>query len=803
MSDAAVARLAAPSEVNWDGILDNAFQMGPYNRVTQVAGWTFVTGMQVNYPQVYDQLPAGSTKLFVLADTITFAGLSMQMRPGTSQILMGRVIDPKDGASIFFGPPHPELTGNFGILTADRSGMEKLPTKVRQRVYPTRFSWDYEWDEYLVTSRGGFQGALRRIPSSVPVGPCKAFLTRMHLAALSLADHGKLEFASQMFDKLQQLLALFPEDFFTDLRVQAIASRELLQPLRPTTDLVPYLSPSVYANLAEKYGPALQVYAATFTNFVNRAIDVSDRQAAATLILNEKDNANLFQDLVTTQLNRNLDIANKNITKATTSMGSQQNAVNQAKSDFEKGMQKWEEQKKREAAMAIASAAVSFISGIASMFAGNPNGATAAANAAEQVEKAATTLQKLSELMKKLVTIGKVIAKIAELAAAVQKAVNQMESAKGLADRMSRLTIETNDADIQGAPSAGAFWDQLWVELETQLEEPIKQGIDGSSVYLKELKVLVIYGRALTTAQAALVPLMQEIARAALQAEIAESQQKDVEGEIERMKANQAVSAEAAAMLWMRYKTVQRSMLIALQNFDAAERYWALSDVPASRDVNRPIIDIAGDLLAIADIKQRQQVALESFRPPPTDFTTEPYEVPQAAVDEFLKTGQFALRFTPLSSPISGWGRVGRVRVVEVFVWIKWIEGKRPQKGTVGFRIRTNGIYADQRLESGIIKSFCFTANPLNFTFRYTLNGYSDDSRGSINSHAAVAEEFRTEYSEPTLFAEWQLSLLASEGKSGAVDPALASAIKGISVTFSGTMIDDPGLLNKRPRLAS
>ena len=83
------------------------------------------------------------------------------------------------------------------------------------------------------------------------------------------------------------------------------------------------------------------------------------------------------------------------------------------------------------------------------------------------------------------------------------------------------------------------------------------------------------------------------------------------------------------------------------------------------------------------------------------------------------------------------------------------------------------------------------------------MNGYSDDSRGSINSHAAVAEEFRTEYSEPTLFAEWQLSLLASEGKSGAVDPALASAIKGISVTFSGTMIDDPGLLNKRPRLAS
>ncbi len=121
-----------------------------------------------------------------------------------------------------------------------------------------------------------------------------------------------------------------------------------------------------------------------------------------------------------------------------------------------------------------------------------------------------------------------------------------MDSAKDLANRMSQLTVAANNADMEGAPSAGAYWDRLWVELETQLAVPIKQEIDGADEYLKELKVLIIYGRALTTAQAALVPLMQEIARAALQAEIAKSQQKDVEGEIKRLKPNQAGSAESA-----------------------------------------------------------------------------------------------------------------------------------------------------------------------------------------------------------------------------------------------------------------
>ena len=95
MSQLLETPLAVAGQVDWDAILDSAFQMGNYSRVTRVNDWTVVTGMQINFPEVWNQAPSGSTKLLVLADTINFAGGGMRLIAGTSTILMGRVIAPK------------------------------------------------------------------------------------------------------------------------------------------------------------------------------------------------------------------------------------------------------------------------------------------------------------------------------------------------------------------------------------------------------------------------------------------------------------------------------------------------------------------------------------------------------------------------------------------------------------------------------------------------------------------------------------------------------------------------------------
>ena len=122
---------------------------------------------------------------------------------------------------------------------------------------------------------------------------------------------------------------------------------------------------------------------------------------------------------------------------------------------------------------------------MASLFTGNPKGAADAANGVAEAAKTASKLAKLAELMQKLVKIGKVIAKVVQLCAVIYEAAGKISNAKDLAERMSAATLGSNSEDMQDAPSAGAYWDQLWVEVETQLTVPVQEQIDGASEYLK------------------------------------------------------------------------------------------------------------------------------------------------------------------------------------------------------------------------------------------------------------------------------------------------------------------------------
>lgn len=796
--------------INWDAILDDAFKMGSSTRITRENDWQVITGMQVNLPDILNQGITRSGKLFILADTVDVgkAGIKHIDLSGFDHCwifatVINRLYDarflmadpPTDKAfSVYLRPKiwgHPGLgDGQWSVDTPTREGMriqKELPGMVGITLSRSRDSGK--------TMPEGLADV-----GKLPWEACKEFLCRIQLAAQSEADAGRTEIASQLIDKLQQTSSLFRgeqtfapgEQIFSDMLLQCAALRESLQPVRLESDHVPYLSPSVYARLATAYGPALKAFADTFANFMNRSFDLAQRKAAGRMMLDERGDALKFQSLVSSQLSENLRIAKENVSKAQQSITSQEGRVQQAASTFQSGMESWKREQDREAALAIVSGVLGFLGGMASLFTGNPKGAADAANGVAEAAKTASKLAKLAELMQKLVKIGKVIAKVVQLCAVIYEAAGKISNAKDLAERMSAATLGSNSEDMQDAPSAGAYWDQLWVEVETQLTVPVQEQIDGASEYLKELKILVIYGRALTTAYATLPPIMQEIARANLQAEIANRQRASVEQEIGRLEAGQAATGQAAAPLWLRYRMVQRSMLVALLNYDAARRYWALSDTRIEYDQKRSIHDIARALLEIADIEERQREALQSFSPPPQDFSHKAYPIPQPAIDEFLETGELVLRFTPRDSPFK-MGRAGRVRVKEIFVWVNWLEGRQPSTGQVEFTVRTNGIYVDQRLEAGKVKSFCFVATPLNLTFLYGLEGYSGGNRYSaIRTPASVAKEFRTSYSEPTLFTEWRLSLPRKDGEDDSLDlAAFSSALKGITVEFSGTFIKD------------
>ena len=276
------------------------------------------------------------------------------------------------------------------------------------------------------------------------------------------------------------------------------------------------------------------------------------------------------------------------------------------------------------------------------------------------------------------------------------------------------------------------------------------------------------------------------MARASLLAELAKRQHKAVAEEIKTLQAGKPASAMAVLALWLRHRMVQRAMFTALQDFDASLRYWALTVEPPQRNPFRPIKDLAGDLLEVADVQASFQRAVASFDPKPQDFERERFTVPETAVADFLRDGSFALRFTPDFGPVAGWGNVGRVRVVAVAVRVIWNKDKRPEEGKMELTIRTDGDYYDQRVVSGEVKPFRFIGSRVNLTFRY------DHVLQVITTPAAVSKDFRAFYIDPTLFTEWQFSLPKKED---IIDrealKALQGAVKGIELEFSGTFIKD------------
>lgn len=817
---ASATQAAVPGDApDWDAIIDQAGPAGPLDRHFRPGPyWQVITGMRVDLADALQRARDASDasfshyRLLIFADTVVARHDALKTIAFdwlTTVVVIGRRLE--TNAILHLEHSEGPLTFGFYMRQVDPAGCQMKLTR--------HFTWDATVDGsvHRAERTGDLDDPLKPqvtwsfveierddpnlwpyqvLPmefSLMPMGACLPLLERMLFAGQWLAAQGQGERAIELLGRLQDLLALRPEqEGWQALALSCASVLELLQPVRLDPDQVPYLSASFYGDVARDHVPTLQAYSGSYARLADRNVDLETRRQAARRVLGEKDDAGAFQKLVAAQLAENLRLATTNVKRAQDAMEPQGANVRRAEAAFKAGLAAWQAAKEAEAAWAIAGAVFAFASGVGEMFAGNGSGAASAAKAAADV---ASTASKLADIMKKLVKVGQAIEKIVKMCIAIVAAADKISDAGKFASDLSAINRETLTDDAKGAPSAGAYWDQLWVEVETQLAPAIKEGVGGAEEYLKELKILVIYGRALTTAQAALPPLIQEIARSRLQTEIAARQHAAVLSEIEALKQGEILSAHAMVLLWGNYRAMQRSLLVALNQFDAAWRYWALDDTVVVRDNYRGIADLAEDLKAVGDLRQMQARALENFKPPPQEYRRAARDLSAPLRDALLNGERIGLRLTPADSPLSGWGLSSRVRVSEIHLWVQWAPGKRPTRGAVEFTVRTSGTYDDRRLVDKQAKAFHFQGPPVDLTFRYDLGATPADLPGdAVRVRAAIAEDFRASYSEPTLYTDWILSTpKVSAGDADTVDLAkLKADITGIRVEFSGTYIKDP-----------
>lgn len=810
----------------WDSLIDNPFNIGPLNRSMKADDWWVITGMHIRLPDAMANRPAGTSKLLILADTIT--GIS---RPGTN---LGIRLDGLSDVLLFadtfnlnqinfFSRSMPDGDETFRMAVVGRTvqsalgelyftltGGERDGIEVR----PQGFRWGDSSQSFSTptppTTSGKVDERVQRefhfappfasapnirtygirrlpLPNSGPgFDACREFLSRLLLTAQSLFDAGRPDDANRLMGRIETLVALNPGvASWQEVVAQCTATREMLEPQLRGSDLVPDLSPDVYGGVAKSYEPALAAFAGRFNQFVDRTNDIQQRKQAATLMLRKEDNALRFQALVTEQLEGNLKAAEGNLTRAQASMEAQTERVEKAEQVFQSGLGVWQRARNRQAALAITGAVLSAVVGVAKIFAGKPTDLTSIAARAEKAGKLAVMVV---ETMKKLDKIIRAVARLLKMVQQILPAASRISNAGSLAARMADVRREADTSDLGGAPSESAYWDQFWVEIDTALAQAVDEGVPGATEYLQQLKVLIIYGRALTAAQVAITPIAQELAQATLLTKLAEEQREAITRQIQTLQPETAPSWLAVA-LWLRHRSVRRAVFAALQDFDAAHRYWALTVERPQRNPGGSITDLAADLLEIADLQNSVRRALESFSPGPQPLKPS-FDVPATAIADFLRDGSFALRFTPGFGPVASWGNVGRVRVLEIRAWVIWNDDKRPR--SMELSIRTDGNYYDQRVESGQVKEFHFIGPRVNRTFRYDPVRAERSREDSISAFARVAEDFRAQYSEPTLFTEWQFSLPRTKGQ---IDPktleALQGAVKGIELEFFGTYLKD------------
>jgi len=802
---------AVVSELDWDRLIDNPFHIGPFHRSMKAGDWWVITGMVVRLPEAMVERPPGTSKLLVFGDTIRCGGAepsSIRFDGLSDVLLIGlNVIDTNRNTVFRRGPLIGDETFRVAFFSRTSVRGQNVLFRMDGGLRGDRYlmSTDHRWGELSLKHPALFefydagpnaprfgveQFSIRELPLPASGAAFDAvgrtLLARLLLTAQSLFDADRPDDARRVLERFDALLSLVPDvPSWQALAAQCEATREMFQPPLPGPDRVPALSAGVYDSVARSYTQALAAFAGQFDRFTSRTLELAHRKDAARIMLQQRGNAMRFQAAVTEQLEGNLAAATANLERARLAMERQGERVTQAERYFNDAMEARREEERVKANRAIAGAVFSAVTGIAMTLAGKPADVAGIAQristSVEEAAKIALTLQRLARLIQ---AVARMIKMINEIMPAVSRRV----SAAALATRMAAVRREAQ-SQLDGAPSESAYWDQFRLEIDDALDAAIKADIDGASDYLKQLRIFIIYGRALTAAQSAISPIAQELAQSHLLGKLAEEEQAAVQAQLDALEAHTTPPALTAA-LWLRHRAVRRALFAALQDFDAAHRYWALSTERLEFVPNRPIASLADDLLDIVSLDKSVQDALKTFDPPPQDFEHLRLQVPQDAIADFLRHGEFTLRFTRDANPLSHWGKVGRVRVKEIKVWVIWKKGV-PPPDTMEFTVRTDGRYFDQRMQSGERLEFHFVGPQVNHSFIYYPAKTGSHRDGTISVAARVAEDFRRQFSEPTLFTAWRISLPRENGDS--IDPAaiaaLAGFVEGIELEFSGSYI--------------
>ena len=577
------------------------------------------------------------------------------------------------------------------------------------------------------------------------------------------------------------------------LMMQSAGLLAMVQSRTPGATFVPELSRTVYAETARAHVPQLLAYERQYERFEDQAVSVDDRIKAAKLLLAKSEDAvNLSQSLIG-QATSNLTNATTALETAQTNVQKQQVEVEKAGGQFQVSAEWWFEKQKFEASVQIITAVIKSGAAIGRIACGDVTSGPAAVDGALQdlgklagAGGAGDLANTLALLKKMLLTLGQVF----ELARKLVKAGTALDSMGSLASELAAPGL----IDIGSAANGPEAWDIFGEKAGAAMKPATDNQINGSGEYLLQLRILVVQGKALSAARAAVVQLGQELLRLRLIAATHVREKDRLQQYINDLETTREVKAGLRQMFFQRYLDAKRSLFVALEQYRASYVYWALSPSMVKPSLTDRVSVFENGLNDLAQMTLDNESALRRFAPPPQKLT-QSFLINDTGVLATLKSSRNATWTIPLDAPALT--AYDRVRVTKVRVWL--IGAKQaPAADSLHVEITNSGSYLDRKRERGQRDpvKFTFVAKPLARVFSYTTK-QSSGTRVEVEPgmpawvvmDGKVHDEVSYAYFVPTVFSQWSIRLPQS------TNPGLdLSGVTGIRMDVEGSAIPATGL---------
>src|SRR4051812_9401001 len=209
---------------DWDSLIDNPFNIGPFSRSAKADDWWVITGIHVKLPDALVGQPAGTSKLLVLADTIS-AGISgpreIRFHGFSDVLLIGDTLNRYNDCDFYRNSLNLNETFRNAVSGRTPPGYANGFTIRMEGRLRSEFTWSDravqrpEQIEWYSTHDPGMAPFYRYrflpLPNSGPsFDACRPFLARLLLTAQFLFEKNRPADANDVLARLGRLLARNP-----------------------------------------------------------------------------------------------------------------------------------------------------------------------------------------------------------------------------------------------------------------------------------------------------------------------------------------------------------------------------------------------------------------------------------------------------------------------------------------------------------------------------------------------------------------------------------------------------------------